>query len=142
MPDPAGVHSGSPLVVGSQCMLAPQPGPGLSGSQSVVPPPVLEELVVLEELELEELEELVAPVVVVELLALLLELAPPWPAEVLVPLPEVLEPLPLLEPAPPAPIVTFVAPEGSEPLPPLPSTMLVPSAQAVDSATRVASPSV
>lgn len=60
----------------------------------------------------------------------------------LAPLLEVLVPLPLLDPAPPEPTVTFVEPEGSEPLPPLPSTMLVPSAQAVDSATRVASPSV
>lgn len=60
----------------------------------------------------------------------------------LAPLLEVLVPLPLLDPAPPEPTVTFVEPEGSEPLPPLPSTMFVPSAQAVDSATRVASPSV
>lgn len=58
-------------------MLAPQPGPGSSGSQSIGPPPVLEELVALEELDVEELEEPVAPVVVVEPLALLLELAPP-----------------------------------------------------------------
>ena len=136
MPEPAGVHSGSPVVVGSQCMFAPQPGPGFSGSQSVGPPPVLDDEVVLDALVVVE--------VVVEVVVLL-ELAPPWPLEALVVV-EVLEPvdvlLPLLDEAPPEPVVTFVELDGPDPLPPLPSMMLVPSAQAVDSATRVARPSV
>jgi hypothetical protein len=84
--------------------------------------------------------------VVVDELALLLELAPPWPLELLES-PELLEPvdvLPvlLLDEAPPEPVVTFEELDAPEPLPPLPSMMLVPSAQAVDSATRVARPSV
>ena len=114
-------------MVGSQCMLAPQPGAGSIGSQSTVPPPEEElevalELVVVEALVLVELEVLGSP-------------PAPVVAEVVVP---VVDELLVFPPAPVvAVVVTVVVPSPPEPEPPRPSVMLVPSAQATERAVRM-----